>query len=229
MRYMENIPLSQQMILGSMLGDAYFNKQRKIIRFAQGSKQKEYLDYKRSIFTDCNISSIYTRYYPDGNIGYSFEVYKNKEFDELYKFILRHLYANSGRKKISMKYLNKLTPFSLAIWWLDDGSLCMSKGNRWGKLCTECFNYEEHILIQQYFKKIWDIDVKITKEKDKYFYINFNAHALRKLISIIYPYVFEVPSMIYKIDMKYKRSIDLQDFQSVYDAIEEYKINKHLN
>ena len=65
---------------------------------------------------------------------------------------------------------------------MDDGSLCKSKGNRWGKLCTECFNYEEHILLKKYFKEKWDIDVKITKEKNKYYFINFNATALRKFI-----------------------------------------------
>ena len=73
----------------------------------------------------------------------------------MFSFLCKHLYSNTGRKKISLKYLNELSPLGLAVWWMDDGSLCNSKGNRWGKLCTECFNYEEHILLQTYHLQVF--------------------------------------------------------------------------
>ena len=41
----------------------------------------------------------------------------------------------------------------------------------------------------------------------------------RKLISIIYKHVLEVPCMVYKIDMDYKNKINLGEFQEVYDYI----------
>lgn len=225
---LNNITLSQkqkQVILGGLLGDAYCNKKRNFIRFSQSSKQKEYLKWKYSLFDKDNTSKIYERVYKEGYKNFSFELYNtNCQYDDLYVYIKKYLYTNQGRKKISLKYLSELDPLGLAVWWMDDGSLCNSKGNRWGKLCTECFNYEEHILLQKYFKTKWDIDVKITKEKDKYYFINFNAHALRKLISIIYPYVLEIPTMVYKIDMNYKRNIELGEFQQVYDTIKQAKL-----
>lgn len=225
----KNIPLSQeqqQLILGSLLGDGYCNRKRQIIKFCQCEKQKEYLEYKYSFFNSDEVYGIYKREYKEGYIGYSFEFPNIKhKYDTLYSYIGKYLYSNEGRKKISPSYLKELSPLGLAIWWMDDGSLCNSKGNRWGKLCTECFNYEEHILLQKYFKEKWNIDVKITKEKDKYYFINFNATALRKLISIIYKYVLEVPCMVYKIDMDYKNNLNLGEFQEVYDYIKR-KINK---
>lgn len=224
-----NIPLSQeqqQLILGSLLGDGYCNRNRQFIRFYHCGKQREYLEYKYSFFNSNEIYGIYKRNYKEGYIGYSFEFPNIKhKYDNLYSYIGKHLYSNNGRKKISLSYLENLTSLGLAFWWMDDGSLCKSKGNRWGKLCTECFNYEEHILLKKYFKEKWDIDVKITKEKNKYYFINFNATALRKLISIIYKHVLEVPCMAYKIDMDYKNKLNLKEFQEVYDYIKS-KINK---
>lgn len=224
-----NIPLSQeqqQLVLGSLLGDGYCNRKRQIIKFCQCEKQKEYLEYKYSFFNSDEVYGIYKREYKEGYIGYSFEFPNIKhKYDTLYSYIGKYLYSNEGRKKISPSYLKELSPLGLAIWWMDDGSLCNSKGNRWGKLCTECFNYEEHILLQKYFKNKWDIDVKITKEKNKYYFINFNATALKKLISVIYKYVLEVPCMVYKIDMNYKNNLNLGEFQEVYDYIKS-KINK---
>lgn len=224
-----NIPLSQeqkQLILGSLLGDGYCNRQRQTLRFGQCEKQKGYLEYKYSFFNADEVRKIYKRTYNEGYISYSFEFpNQNHKYDALYSYIGKYLYSNSGRKKISPTYLSNLTSLGLAFWWMDDGSLCNSKGNRWGKLCTECYNYEEHILIQKYFKEKWNIDAKITKEKDKYYFINFNATALRKLISIIYKHVLEVPCMVYKIDMNYKNNINLGEFQEVYDYIKN-KINR---
>lgn len=224
-----NIPLSQeqkQLILGSLLGDGYCDRIQQNIKFGQCKKQKEYLEYKYSFFNKDDVSQIYQRNYKEGYISYSFTFLNKKhKYDTLYSYIGKYLYSNAGRKKICPSYLNNLTSLGLAFWWMDDGSLCNSKGNRWGKLCTECFNYEEHILIKKYFKDKWNIDVKITKEKDKYYYINFNATALRKLISIIYKHVLEVPCMVYKIDMNYKNKLDLGEFQEVYDYIKN-QINK---
>lgn len=96
---------------------------------------------------------------------------------------------------------------------MDDGCLCNHKGNRWGKLCTECFNYEEHILLQKYFKDKWNIDVSIKQEKGKYYFLRFNVSALRKLFALIYNYVLCVPSMIYKIDMNYKNNVNLKNIK----------------
>lgn len=222
---LDNIALSQeqqQIILGGLLGDSYYNKKRQIIKFSHSMKQEEYLEWKYSFFDSVDVSKFYFRHYKEGYENKSFEFKNiNHKFDNLYVFLKKHLYSNCGRKKISLKYLKQIDALGLAVWWMDDGCLSIHKGNRYGKLCTECFNYEEHILLKKYFKDTWGIDVNIKIEKGKYYFLHFNVCALKKLISIIYKYVTMVPSMIYKIDLNYIRNGCIGDFQIIYDYIKE--------
>lgn len=230
---MDLLSLSQeetQVILGGLLGDSYYNKLKKTIRFYHSQKQEEYLKWKHSFFIK-NPNQICRKIYygerhANNNVyNYcNFEIYnKNNAMNDIYSFIQKHLYSNDNRKKISMKYLNELTPLGLAVWWMDDGSICISKDNRYGKLSTQCFNYEENILLQKYFKKKWNIDVSIKCEKNKYYFLRFNVSAMKELINIIYKYVCEIPSMIYKIDLKYTNKGCIKDFNDIYQYIEQHK------
>ena len=44
-----------------------------------------------------------------------------------------------------------LTPLSLMVWWLDDGSLIVN--SRKGVFCTEGFNYQDLTVLSRYLKK----------------------------------------------------------------------------
>ena len=45
----------------------------------------------------------------------------------------------------------------------------------------------------------------------------------KELINIIYKYVCEIPSMIYKIDLKYTNKGCIKDFNDIYQYIEQHK------
>lgn len=51
-----------------------------------------------------------------------------------------------------------MTELSLAVWWLDDGSL-VAKGKQ-GVLCTDGFTEEEVKKIVQYLRVRWGIETK---------------------------------------------------------------------
>lgn len=218
----ESLSLSQkQIILGGLLGDSYYNKQRNSIVFSHSDKQIKYLMWKYSFFNQNVLSKVYKRNYNEGYVGYTFDLVNRKnQYQDFFGFIQKHLYKNN-RKKISLKYLNQLNDLGLAIWWLDDGCLSIHKGNRYGKLCTHCFNYEENILIKKYFKDKWNIEVDVKIEKNKYYFIRFNVKALKQLISIIYKYVCEIPDMIYKIDLDYSNQGCIGDFNEIYFYIKD--------
>ena len=215
------ISLSQkQIILGGLLGDSSINN--KNVQFSQSIKQKEYLLWKAKQFNK-DIKYINNTFNEKKYSRCYFYYYIKNEDIQFYSFICKNLYSKR-RKKISLKYLNELDALSLAIWWMDDGSICLSKRNRYGKLATECFNYEEHILMKKYFKEKWNINVQIKSEKNKYYFLRFNVTELKKLISIIYKYVCEIPSMIYKIDLQYQYNGRIgNDFIDVYNYINEHK------
>lgn len=219
----------EQLIFGGLFGDSYFNKQKGILRFSHSEKQLKYLLWKKSFFNPLDLHKISKRLYPDGKyIGYSFDfVNKKNKYLDLFNYIDKYFYKN-GYRKVSLTGLKKLDSLGLAVWWMDDGCLSVYKGNRYGKLCTHAYNYEENILIKQYFYDRWGIETQIKCEKNKYYFQRFNAKALKKLISIIYKHVCEVPDMIYKIDMNYKNQKSLGDFKDIYNYIKEHSLSMEL-
>lgn len=218
------ITLSQdakQIVYGSLLGDASLRQKNNRIQFLQSIKQKEYLLWKYSFFNEEDVSNLYEYKYKKQNwenISFCLKN-PNKKYDTFYKKIRKNIYDKNNVKRINEEYLKELTPLGLAVWWMDDGCLSIHKGNRYGKLCTHCFTYEEHLIIQKYFIEKWDIHIDIKLEKNKYYFCRFNVENLKKLISIIYKYVTEIPSMIYKIDLNYKNAIKLDDFEPIYNYI----------
>jgi len=97
--------------------------------------------------------------------------------------------------------LKKLTPLSLATWWLDDGSLI---GNsRKGVFCTEGFNHRALLILSQYLKDKWQIDSRIGR-RGKYYQLRiYSTEELKKFLRIILPHI-PVASMLPKLILLYK-------------------------
>ena len=199
-------------IMGGLLGDSCYSKRDDYIVFLHSIKQKEYIEWKHNILNNIanplHVTKVGTSIITNEDLlNISFRTKKNKELNIDYKHIRNIIFNEDGIKTVNRKWLNILTPLSIAVWWLDDGCLSIHKGktgaiSRYGKLSTHGFSLKEQYIMKEYFKSVWDIEVKITPEKNKYF-LRFTVPNLKKLFSIVYNYVIEIPSMIYKIDMKY--------------------------
>ena len=115
---------------------------------------------------------------------------------------------------INQEWLSLLTPLSLAVWWLDDGSLIVN--SRRGVICSDPFPYEYQIVLADYLKKKWDVSVhigKITRNWNgktiEYYRLWIRSSTeLRKLMKIILPYI-RVASMLPKVLFLY-RNTELQ-------------------
>jgi len=203
---------ANQLILGGLLGDASINRihAKPRIHFCHSLQQEEYIRWKYEILkqeqlTDTEpkvvISKQYNKKYPQlrfqTNTSANLEPYER-------------LFYPNGKKRLRRKILNMLDPLGLAVWYMDDGNVIIHKYNKQDGtrgiksrelvINTQCFSYEEHKIIQRYFKVQWDIDVKIYKNKSNY-RIAMNATNAKKFIAIIEPHI--LPSMKYKIDLKY--------------------------
>lgn len=201
----------KDIILGSLLGDGslkisngYRNAR---FSFRHSIKQKEYFFWKANELKEISGENYFWKSKIKDGFGGQKLRYQSLAMPEL-----TELYCLTHKKKvfkISRKWLNLLTPLSLAIWWLDDGSII---GNgRKGVLCTDHFLHEEQRLLVRYLKKVWGIDLcigkitRIWKGKEKTYYRLWirSSKELKKFLRLILPYI-EVAEMLPKVLILYK-------------------------
>jgi hypothetical protein len=121
--------------------------------------------------------------------------------------IRKRLYKNNQRC-FPKSFVRGLDELALAILWMDDGCLCRSKKKRkdgqvyiyeFGIIATHAYDFNSQKNIICWLNK-FGIDAYILKSKDKY-KIQLNRDNLNKLITVIKPFVLQIPSMLYKVDI----------------------------
>ena|SRR3989344_959741 len=206
---------SKEVILGSILGDGSLkiHKPYKNARFSfrHSIGQKDYFFWKANQLKEISSDSYYWVQKADGLGGEKIR-YQSLALESLTD--LYHLTHEHDKLVIKRKWLNLLTPLSLAIWWLDDGSLIVN--SRRGVLCTDPFSYEDQKILARYLYIVWGIRVTIAKtirehdgRKREYYRLWIrSSEELKKLMRIILPYV-KVASMLPKVLFLY-RNFELQ-------------------
>ncbi|KKU82936.1 MAG: LAGLIDADG homing endonuclease [Parcubacteria group bacterium GW2011_GWA2_47_8] len=205
----------QALILGSILGDGSLrlHKPYKNARFSfrHSVKQQDYFHWKVRQLKEISSEKNTWLQGVNGRDGYGGEKlrYQSRALESLTE--LYHLTHQKNQMVIRRKWLNLLTPLSLAVWWLDDGSI-ITNGRR-GVLCTDSFSHEAQKLLKQYLEKVWNISVSIGKirryreSKEVTYYRLWirSSEQLQKLLRIILPYV-QVESMLPKVILLYSDS-----------------------
>lgn len=198
----------KEIILGSLLGDGSLKLQKgyKNARFSfrHSLKQQDYFYWKveqlkeisgeKSIFTQSDKNAW-------GKDKLTYQSLALPSLTELY-----NLTHKKNKLWIRRKYLNQLSPLSLCIWWLDDGSLVSDC--RQGVFCTDNFPYKDLLTIVRYFYKVWKIRVRIGrvatfgKRSNQYRLWIRSTEELKKFLRIILPHV-QVRTMVYKVLILY--------------------------
>lgn len=211
-------------IYGMILGDGYITKPKSengncAIQLHHKLEQESYIDYKRSILDQVGHLETKKRYSKSNLNGKIFHSVKIDTNHTRYCRKIRDIFYENGKKLISTKILNKLTPLGLALLYCDDGSLTIQlrkertkegKPNQYqfqGRIWTCSFTEEENNLIKDYFLTTWKIKVVVNKCKRKwkgqileYYYLRFPSLEFKKFVDIIKDYVPN--SMSYKIDFE---------------------------
>ena len=220
------IPLTQrqrEIIYGSMLGDGKKFAPASV-GFGHGPKQKSYLEWKykelKSLATEKGIKkySSYDKRYGSLNFSYRFYTYSNTELEEINK-----LFYSGEEKEVSTEILSNLTPFSIAVWFQDDGKTDWSYSTRertgWNitpthGFCTDSFSLESCENIKKWFPERYNIKCRIKSQglrKDgitmKY-RILIEHESNKDFIALIKPHM--LPLFNYKIDyqeyLKWRRA-----------------------
>lgn len=197
---MKTTKLGRNLVLWMALGDGTLNANG-YLSIRHSIKQKEYLEWKRKILKENGIA-VSEIYYVNNN-GYGGYEFRTKSYDFI-RVWRRRLYKPS--KKIYQKsILNSIESLGLYIWYLDDGSLTKKKENNQVVanilyLNIQVEQNQNQIIIDWFFEKF---HIKFYQNKDhKYYRLLCGTKEARKFLSIISKYKNEVPSMIYKFDIK---------------------------
>lgn len=201
---------SKEIILGSLLGDGSLkiNAGYKNARFAfrHSVHQKDYFFWKAEELKEISGDSYFWKQKPDGFGGEKLR-YQSLALNQLTE--LYHLTHKKDKFVAQPKWLNLLTPLSLSVWWLDDGSLIVN--GRRGVICTDPFPYEFQQALANYLDKKWEIKVKIGKVRrnwngktTEYYRLWIRSgEELKKLLRLILPNV-KVASMLPKVLLLYR-------------------------
>ena len=102
-----------------------------------------------------------------------------------------------NRLSVQRRWLNHLTPLSLAVWWLDDGSLISN--HRKGVLCTDSLDEKSVLLLARYLKVVWDVNAHVgpivrhrqdrNYSQQAYYRLWLGTEELKKFLRIILPHV----------------------------------------
>ena len=195
----------KELIYGSLMGDAG-KMSPSSVKMKQSIKQRPYLMWKfgelsehislKSLQEEKTFDKRYGKYYTNVR----FYLHANTDVET----IITQFYK-SGKKVITQQILDNLTPFSIALWFMDDGTTDWGKhkhpnANPIASLCTDSFSKEECELICEWFRKRFDISpyVRQRDKTDKLHRVIFPTTETPKLFALIRPYI--IPSMLYKVD-----------------------------
>lgn len=182
----------KEIVYGTILGDGCIAKHGKLSRLMLGhsEKQKDFLYWKAS---ELGIKKVNVREDKRKNsVMYTCSSYTHSE----YETIRKKFYINN-KKIVPVNIANYITPLSLAVWIMDDGSKCSPFNIR---ISTDSFSYQDHLILQAMLKIKFGINVKIceyTRRGKKYNYLSFNKRNSLLLDEIVRPHFLD--SMKYKL------------------------------
>jgi hypothetical protein len=188
----------REILIGLMLGDGHLETQNDgrtyRLKVEQSLRRKEYVLWLYEKFNDF----VLTKPKSKEKIRNGIKT-KNICFSTLshssFRFYAQQFYADG--KKVIPKFMGKLlTPLSLAVWFMDDGSI-KSKNHQARILNTQCFSKKEILHLIKILDDKFGIRAKLRRQKDGY-QIYILSESMKKFRSIIGKYVID--SMRYKLD-----------------------------
>jgi recombination protein RecA len=187
-----------EVVLGSLMGDGALSPTKSghgaRFRFGHCAKQIPYAEWKASLFANVGVSRS-----ANGTAGF-YDLQPLPELAEL----RRAVYTPEG-KVFSHDYLKRLTPLSLALWYMDDASFAIRAkglqertrdGSGRAEICIQAMEPTTRTRLVAYLADTWDLRPKLIERAGKAVLV-FPKDETTKLHALIAPYVHA--SMEYKL------------------------------
>lgn len=193
-------------MIGMILFDGSMPSE-KYLYLRHGGNQLTYVDEKIDFIKDYLIPTTVRSAVDKNGFSYRYAYFNTDKLKHLYNKI----YID-GKKRLTDSILNRFDEITLAFMYMDDGSLVLHKDpKRPGEyhsreiyLAVNNFTLHEVTKLQRLLKNKWDLNFRISQEKSGY-RLCCNAENAIKFCSLIAPYVKNFPTMLYKLDFKYKK------------------------
>jgi len=219
--------IQQQIVLGTVLGDGYIYKSgidnfKYSFQFFQSIKQEAYFNFKMLALNGF-VKQVGSH---RGGFAGSTEILRaNVIFHPKMDELIKSTFLASGEKKITKEVTSNLSLIAFAVWYMDDGSLCVGSNNQQPRAFFACHRYseEEVVLLKQRLAEL-NIEANINYTF-KGLTLGLTKDGSYNFFCLIAPYI--VKSMQYKLPDKFKGSVfwDFYHFEKK-DILKKIKISE---
>jgi recombination protein RecA len=193
-------------LLGGLMGDGALSPTRSghgaRFRWGHSAAQTEYGDWKASMFGNLTVARS-----ANAKGAVFHDVQPLPELAEL-----RQAVYVGGKKVLSDDYLKRLTPLSLAVWYLDDGCFTLRSkgvqqrtegGSGRAEICVAAFDEGSQRRLRDYLSDTWNLHAKLDRRGARQVAVlRFPTAETSKLHALIAPFVH--PSMEHKLLERYR-------------------------
>ena len=176
-------------LVGSLLGDGTCRKQgtrtNALFEANHSVQYKEYVDWKWKHFQEYVSTPPKSRFGNGSRVAYRFTTRSLPIFTNYYQW----LYENR-KKRIPRDLI--LSPLTLAVWFMDDGSRSRSACY----LNTQQFTLEDQEFLQRLLQETFGIESGLNRDKH-YMRIRITTESTKRLVELIRPHV--LPCFQYKL------------------------------
>lgn len=190
----------REVLVGLLLGDGHLETQDNgrtyRLKIEYGEKQKDYAFWVWEVFKNwTNMSSpkIKVRKSKLGKVNKSY--YFNTYSHGAFRFYAHQFYPKNGGKKIPNIIHKLITPVSLAVWFMDDGSLKSTKHKTY-HIAANSRSKSELKLIQKVLEDKFNVRITLHRQYDNW-RIYIKTESAKKFKETIADYI--IPSMKYKL------------------------------
>ena len=215
----------KSLLIAMLLGDGTISSNY-VFKLSHSETQREFLEWKVKLLTDYGFKVNGVKEYIS-KCGYNEGkkvLYSQLSINPTIKALRRSVYT--PKKTFTRKLLNWLDAQGLAIWYMDDGCINVNTSKQRStiqhtiKIAT-CVDESTVNIIINYFLEVWNIRFrKFPEGKNTFSIASSSEEDCSKFISIVKPYIEQVPSLLYKIRDNYTKEefIKMQQFPEVGDT-----------
>jgi recombination protein RecA len=180
----------RQLVLGGLMGDGSISRTRvgasgvtmkSRFRFGQGRRQDDYALWKASLLAGVPVSVS-----PHSEGGLTVETTPLVELDSI-----RDAVYIAGEKVFSWDYLKELTPFALAIWYMDDGTFVERRADGSAgrsEICVEAMESTTRDRVADLLRDTFGLSVSMRDRAGEAVLV-FDRDGTEALHGLIAPYV----------------------------------------